>query len=142
MNALELLMTEWKSFDVKMNVESFGGYTPALPVIANRLAGQYEMVLRTLAETVRADAWMERASEYAGRTFNVGFRDNQDAEAYNDACRRLATMVRALGWKVRLHVNPTSLLLTRFFITLPASIEQDAADAYAPYLQALGKMAA
>lgn len=36
MNALELLMTEWKAKDLKMDAESSGGYTLALSVVATR----------------------------------------------------------------------------------------------------------
>ncbi len=139
MTALEMLMTEWKPFDVKHDKECSGGYTPALPVIANRLAGHYETVLRTMAMVVGADAWMEQAYELAGRTFHVGFRDNRDPAAYNALCATLAERMKAIGYRVRIRKGTQEWRCDTLYITLPSRIEQDAAEAYAPYLQALGK---
>lgn len=139
MDALEMLLTEWKPRDLKMDAESGGGgYTPALGVVANRIASHYESLLLGIAQEVRPDAYLEYAPERAGRSFMVGFKDNRVAAAYNTAVQRVADIMRSLGWKVKLDALSFGGMHT-LHVTLPAKIEQQAREVYPKYLQQLGK---
>lgn len=116
------LVAGWKLKDAKMSAETFGGYVPSRPVLANRIASLYETTLRAMACAVRPDAWMESAPEYAGRTFQVGFRDNRNADAYRTACEELARRMNAIGFSARIRGG-------YLFVTLPGKIEAEAMEA-------------
>lgn len=116
------LVAGWKLKDARLNAESFGGYAPTRSVFASRIASLYEITLRTMALAIRADAWMESAPEYPGRTFQVGFVDNRDANAYRIACEELARQMNAIDFKAWIDQGA-------LFVTLPAKIEAETDEA-------------
>lgn len=57
-----------------------------------------ESKILEVARSVRADAWVDFAS---GGAFSVGFADNIDAATYNATAARVAVVLGAAGFKVR-----------------------------------------
>ena len=127
----------WLAFDVKFSHEAFGGYAPVASVMANRVYNVAEDEMRKFLAGISPNFWMESATEYKGRTFQIGNRSLYGA-AYEAEILRLASILKANGFKVRVMAG-TSDRRSALYLTLDPKIGEKAIAIHAAYLKLLSE---
>lgn len=131
---LETKLGEWVLLDRAFAKKS-PGYVAPVSSLANRLERAEWERLHDIGTSVRTDVWMETASERMGRTLRVGFRDNRDVATYNLSLETFAARAKVRGFKARIEADGKRLAL---YITLPKSIDSDAAALHPRYVEMMG----
>lgn len=129
----------WLAHDVKFSHEAGGGYAPAAGVMANRVYGVAEEEMKKFLAGISPSFWMEYASEYAGRTFQIGHR-SLCGVAYDEEIKRIASILKTNGFKVRVREgNREKGYSASLYLTFDKKLGEDAIAIHSAYLKILSE---